>query len=377
VKLLQRLKIWRELKRLEAKAREVPSPTTYVDLGQVYVNLGMPDQTLRVSEDGLTLFPQSVELRRLHNFAKRSHLRGRITNLRTQINRSPKPEYYRDLAGLYLELGDNAAVQGTCEEGIRRFPAEPEIFLVLGRARLAAFYRDLRAKDGLEAVRCLRKVVSLERGNGSAHKLLAEVTLRVGAPTHALQHLKLLRDLDPRDEEVRGMCASAEKQTRDFPGAAEVDLDQLFHQIETARRLSSGPIVGDLPVEHSPTDSAHGVANFVREALTRIADVPGVTKAAYIRGSKALIKGDIRDGNDPFLRMSRGMAKASQRTCRRMDVGSFSKGVLDGGFGHVCICCYGIVVAAVLCEPDSPIDRILAELQDLVAGSLYAQEAAR
>ncbi len=39
MKLLQRLKIWRELKRLETKARESPSPTTYVDLGQVILLL--------------------------------------------------------------------------------------------------------------------------------------------------------------------------------------------------------------------------------------------------------------------------------------------------------------------------------------------------
>ena len=34
MKILRRLKIWRELKQLEARARETPSPSTFVDLGQ-------------------------------------------------------------------------------------------------------------------------------------------------------------------------------------------------------------------------------------------------------------------------------------------------------------------------------------------------------
>ena len=46
--------------------------------------------------------------------------------------------------------------------------------------------------------------------------------------------------------------------------------------------------------------------------------------------------------------------------------------VADGDFGHICICSYGEVLAAVLCDAGSQVDRILTELQELVAGSLYA-----
>ena len=108
--------------------------------------------------------------------------------------------------------------------------------------------------------------------------------------------------------------------------------------------------------------------------LDLIAQIPGVSKAAYIRGSKALIKGEIKSGKDPFLRLARVVAKAAQRTCRRMDLGNFSKGVVDGDFGHVCVCSFGDVVAAVLCRPDTAVDRILGDLQELVAQSLYLAE---
>ena len=80
---------------------------------------------------------------------------------------------------------------------------------------------------------------------------------------------------------------------------------------------------------------------------------------------------EIRDGKDAFLRVVRVVAKAAQRVSRRMDIGNFSKGAIDGEFGHICVCSFGDVIAAVLCEFGTPVDRILADLQELVAGSLY------
>ena len=53
-----------------------------------------------------------------------------------------------------------------------------------------------------------------------------------------------------------------------------------------------------------------------------------------------------------------------------MDIGNFSKGVMDGPFGHICVCCFGDVIAAVLCEEGAATDQILTDLQELVANSL-------
>ncbi len=116
MRLLQRLKIWKELRRLESKVHETLSPSTYVDLGQVYINMDMIDHSLRVAEEGLSLFPQSEELRKLRKFAKKSQLNKQIKELRTRLNKCPRPGLYRELADLYLELGDFGAVHGVAEE---------------------------------------------------------------------------------------------------------------------------------------------------------------------------------------------------------------------------------------------------------------------
>jgi hypothetical protein len=109
----------------------------------------------------------------------------------------------------------------------------------------------------------------------------------------------------------------------------------------------------------------------VRDALGQLAELTCIHKATYIKGSRALVKGDIKDGKDGFLRVVRAVAKAAQRASRRMDIGNFSKGVIDGDFGHICLCCYGEVVAAALCDDAKQVDRVVSELQELVAESLY------
>ena len=54
-----------------------------------------------------------------------------------------------------------------------------------------------------------------------------------------------------------------------------------------------------------------------------------------------------------------------------MEVGTFSKGCINGDFGHIVVCSFGEVVAAVLCEHGTSVEGMMADLQELVAGSLY------
>lgn len=359
--LIQRMKIWRELRRLEQRVRDEPSPSTYVDLGQVYINLDMCEKALQAAADGLALFPESAELEQLRQFARRSQLRARIQALRDKLNRSPSPKAYRELAGLHLELGDFAAVQATCEECIVRHPNDNGAWLVLAQARLANFYRDLAAREGLEAVRCLQQVLQIDRQNPQAHRLLAEVYYRVGLCNEAKQHLEVLRQSGLDGPELADLMREVAAQVP-FQGG----LEAAFQAVEQKGALANAPATRKATLPRSE----EGISR-IRDALAQLADSPGVRKATYIKGSRALVKGDIKDGRDSFLRVARVVAKASQRFARRLDIGNFSKGVLDAPFGHICICSYGEVVAAVQCDRGSAVDAVLAELQELVAGSLY------
>jgi predicted regulator of Ras-like GTPase activity (Roadblock/LC7/MglB family) len=355
------LKISRELARLERRARENPSPSTFVDIAQVYINLGMDADTLRVAEEGLALFPRAEDLRKVHRFARRSILNARIKELKAVLARTPAPDQYRELAGIYLELSDMNSLQATCEECIARFPQDPGGYMVMARARLKTFYRDLTARDGLAAVRGLERVIALAPDDSAAHHLLAEVLYRVGATGPALEIMEDLSKILAGDPEVQRLLAEVSSKA-----LVDEDIDGLFQAAEESGNLVHPSF--SVPARRSPYADEN--LQEIREGLGQLAEMEGVRKAAYIRGSKALVKGEIKDGKDPFLRMARVIARAAQRTARRMEVGSFNRAVLEGTFGKLCLCSYGEVVAAVLCHRDAAADRILTELQDLVAGSL-------
>lgn len=359
--LIQRLKIRKELKRLEARVHESPSPSAFIDLGQVYINLGMLDNTVRLADQGLALFPQSNELRKLRKFAKKNQLSAKITELRSALVKVPSPVTYSELADVYLELGDMDAVHGLTEECIRRFPEDPGAYLVQARAGLTTFYRDLAARAGIGAVELIRRALRVDFRSAAAHKLMADVCFRIGAMATARRHideLGRLGELDEETEAMRNACADA---------SGDDDLEALFHRVEFRGGLSRG-MSSRAGSDSDPLKSA-------RDALTGVVQIPGVSKAVFIVGAKALVRGDVSGGDDPFLRLVRVMARAAHRAARKMDIGNFNKGVVDGSFGRICLCSYGDALAAVQCAEDASVEEVLEQLQELVANSLVGNEA--
>ncbi|MBL8751522.1 MAG: tetratricopeptide repeat protein [Planctomycetes bacterium] len=359
--LIQRMKIWKELRDLETRAREEPSPSTFVDLGQVYINLEMHDKAQRVAEDGLALFPKSTELRQLVDCAHRGAGRQRIAELRAKLTRSPSPKTFRELAQLLVDLGDSAGLQSICQEWSVRFPGDAGAWLVIGQMRLVNFYRDLAAREGAEAVRCLEQAVRMDANDAKARKLLGEVLYRIGAVRKSQEHLTTLQEFDPNDAEVAALL-------QHVSGLADSggDVAALLADVESQGCLLHPPLAAALP--RGPQEDSIAL---VREGLAQVATIPGVRKATFIQGSRALVKGAIRDGRDPFLRVVRVVAKAAHRFTRRLDIGSANKTVLEGDFGRICICVYGEALAGAQCDANADLDRVLAELQEIVAGALH------
>jgi hypothetical protein len=361
VNLIQRLKIWKELRRLEARVREEPSPSTFVDLGQVFLNLDMPERALQAADDGLLLFPDSADLKKLRTFARRGVDRSRIDELRSRLNKNPTNRLYGELVSILSESGDAGALHATCEEWSVRFPQDTGPWVWLGQFHLQAFYRSIAARDGVEAVSCLERAIGLDSEQVRPRVLLAELLYRIGAT----QRARTLLDAVPPDGDDTELQNLRQKVASTRPLGN--DVERLLQSAEENGLLPNAP-----PIADSATTRGDDGIGAIRDALAAIAEMDGVQKAAYIRGTRALVKGDIKDGKDPFLRTVRVIAKAGHRYSRRLDVGSFKRGVIQGPFGVLCICCYGEVLAAVQCTSTSPTDRILAELQEVVASSLYA-----
>lgn len=362
--LIQRMKIWKELRRLEQRAKEQPSPSTFVDLGQVYINLDLHDKAERMADDGLALFPKSIELRQLLDCARRGLRHRRAQELRAKLTRSPSPKLFRELASIHLELGDSNALHAVCQEWSLRFPEDSGSWLMLGQARLTSFYRDLAAREGQEAVQCLERAASMNPEESQSRRLLGEVLYRIGAVHEAQKHITALRELDPADQEIEQLLSHV--ATLSDGGS---DLSALFDEVE-----SHGSLMHPTAQSAVPANTAERSFTDVRTGLARISELSGVSKAVFIRGSKAMVKGEINDGRDPFLRIVRVTAKAAHRFARRLDIGNAAKTVVEGDFGQICICVYGEALAAAQCQEGAQIEQVLGELQEIVAGALHAVE---
>jgi hypothetical protein len=360
--LIQRMKIWKELRRLEHRAKEQPSPSTFVDLGQVYINLELHDKAERMADDGLALFPKSIELRQLLDCARRGLRHRRAKEIRTKLTRAPSVELFRKLALIQMDLGDNNALYSTCKEWSLRFPDDAGCWLMLGQARLTSFYRDLAAREGMEAVQCLEKAVGMDPGEATSRRLLSEVLYRVGAVAEAQKHIEALRDLNPGDPEIEQLIGYV--ATLDDSGS---DVEALLGDAE-----AHGSLRHPIAQAVVPPKSSERTAADVRAGLARVAAIEHVDKVAFIRGSKAMVKGAIHDGRDPFLRIVRVAAKAAHRFARRLDIGNASKTVVEGDFGHICVCVFGEALAAAQCSEGCDVELVLGELQEIVAGVLHA-----
>ncbi|MFK7742414.1 MAG: tetratricopeptide repeat protein [Planctomycetota bacterium] len=362
--LLQRMKIWKELRRLEQKAKEQPSPSTFVDLGQVYINLDLHEKAEVLANDGLALFPKSIELRQLLDCAQRGLRHRRAGDLRARLTRAPTPELFRELAQIHIELEDNNELHALCQEWKMRFPDDAGCWLVQGQARLVNFYRDLGAREGNEALQSLERAIEMDPREREPRRLLGEVLYRIGAVGEAQRHIEALREMDPADREVESLLSYVARL--DDRGS---DLSQLLDDVESHGSLLHPSMQA---VEATP---ASGMSmSQVRAGLAQITELKGVEKATFIRGSKAMVKGAIEDGKDPFLRVVRVTAKSAHRFARRLDIGNASKTIVEGAFGSICICVYGEALAAAQCAKGGEVDRVMTELQEIVAGALHAVE---
>ncbi len=345
--------------------KENPSPTAFVYLAQVYINLAKLGETLRVAEEGLLLFPRSVELKKVHRFARQKHLKQQAEETREKISRHATPEHYHELAEVFLEMGDQDTLIQTCAECIRQFPDDTEAYFLVAEARIQTFYRNLKAEEGLKGLRSLMKVLEVDRQNERAHRKLGELLFRVGAAAEAKRHFEYLASHDLLDEDGRILLEECVEAAE-----SQQSIEALLANVEQRGALPNRSAGGLKRQKAIASDEA--VAS-IRDGLQRLVAIEGVQKAAYIRGSKALVKGEIRSGKDPFLKSVRVVSKAAQRVARRMDLGNFSKGILDGDFGHMCLCSFGDVTAAVQCVRGTPTDPILMDIQELVAGSLFVR----
>lgn len=361
--MIKKVRQFREVNRLRRAAHRNPSPASIGLLAERFISLGRTDDAWRVAEEGMRRFPTSERLNAVRTFAKKERLKSEIQKLRRDLSERPTPAVYSRLAEIYRELGNLDQALGICEQCVERFPLNENPYLIIGEIRLARFFQDLVAFDGLEAERQLRRVVKLNGQNLKAHLLLAQIYFAVGATDAMKTHLDLAITLSPDNRELPKFAKDFELKAEQFAvhserprTAAEVEEDDLDDDFDDpvsvedqVRAVESRGSFRFRPETFPAWRLLDGGAGAVlarldveklKQNIREISDRSGVANAVILdRDGESLADAAETEGltRRQFAELVMEVQKTAEDVSRRMDVGTFHWCTVEGAFGGISI----------------------------------------
>jgi tetratricopeptide (TPR) repeat protein len=363
---------------LRRQARKHPSPAAWAALSERYLAMGDAAEAYSVAEEGLRDFPTSERLHDLRRLIQKENLRERVKALRQSIRRRPDPYLYARLADVFRQLGELSKAETIAEECKSRFPCDENPYLVVGEIRSGRFKKELMARDGRLAVENLERAVSLNPDNLKGRMQLAEVYAALGANSRALPHLLHLAESTPDDERIRGLISEVGSRP-----VEEGDLNALLRSAERKRKTPYPFCNGE----------ARSAATHV--SVTRLSNRDVIRRSAAalfgIRNLKGLYVacdelGTVEVKEDPtleangFSKSASKILKAAEASSRKMDMGGFSQGFIEGSFGRIVLRrTHGLEVALLL-EASISVDRATREVDtffDKIFGSNRVANRAR
>src|SRR5688572_11187212 len=148
------LQRWLSSSRTRTASRRVakePSARAYVDLATEYAQHGNLDEVLRITSEGLKLFPGEAELKRLEVRARSLKLEGRTRELTLGVKSAPRPALYQELVEILLQSGRVARAEDVAVEWFMATKSG-EAQLYRAQARADRFFADRRRDDGRLAI---------------------------------------------------------------------------------------------------------------------------------------------------------------------------------------------------------------------------------
>lgn len=320
------------LNRQLRQARKHPSPTAWATLGERHLAAGEADQALAIVEEGLQDFPTNDRLLALRQAIQKENLRERVRGLRQSIRRRPDPYLYARLADVFRELGELNKAERIAEECKGRFPSDENPYLVIGEIRAGRFRSGLMARDGKIAIDHLEQAIQINPENYKARLQLAEIYAALGANSRALPHLLHLAEETPEDPHLRDLISEV-----------------------GARPVEEGDVASLLRVAERKRGTPYDFQDADRRAAADEAPAPAVELPVLRRGSMALFAirevvalyvasdehGVVEARENPqasgqsFSNAAAKILKAAKASSRKMDMGGFAKGFLEGSFGRI------------------------------------------
>lgn len=306
--------------RIRAAGRQLarnPSAHNYVVLAQTKAAIGRLEEVRRICEEGIALYPNNVDLRRLLERSGELHRETRTRYLQRELKDAPRPAVWRELCQLHLESGQVARAEEVASgwwEAVR----DPEAMYYRASARAEQFFTDRRREDGRMAFQFAEEAGQLMPGDPRPLQLRLTLASRCGAWGDARTTLARLLELFPGDPKL-------EARFRTVLALAEngVGIERALREVELSGRL----VDDDSLMERQPA------ARSVRPLLQELSSEPDVRGAFYVRGGTALVQGLKGATAERTARTVRELVNASRSAARRLGLGQCFDVTLEGSFG--------------------------------------------
>lgn len=357
------------IRKLQDEAESNPSPESLAALAQKHIEMGNLAEALQVADRGLHTYKTSVKLKEIVTFVRKKQSQDTVKHLRDEIRVKPSTLAYSQLAGIYRDLGDIDQALDLLTECTEKFTEDQSAFRMLGQIRLENFLQEVIAYDGQHALEALRKVQALNPADTGARMFLAQLYFAVGANAAAIDEMKAELAHNPTALDLKPFIDDIGNPP---PLEAGVTIENLIDRCE-----EGGALVNSLkgfprikPGIAQRTSAAPKINPVAASAkVHELASTPGLRNLSLLdRDGKSIASVASEDGmaQEPFRELAWGVQSLAYESCRRMDIGSFTRGCLQYPGGAVAfVRRRGTTFALGFAEPMKP-DRAAAVLEDLV-----------
>lgn len=373
----------RELEKLEREAAQNPSPLTLSTLAERYIAFGETEKSLEVAKKAVEAFPDSERVVTTYRYIMRTHLQARIAELQKSIDKNPTPTGFGRLAELhYKDLGDRDTAMEICRRGLAMYPRDEGLHMIQGKIRADRFHEDFQAKDGMQAVEHLERVAKLNPQNYKALIHLSKLYLEVGAYAHAQATVEMIRRVSPEDETARTML----EQLSGLPkrDLATEDVDLQFREVEARGGLDEAGKAQaaryDTVVQRRPLGAAFKLdAEKLAPILRKFDELDGLIAAMVVTADGRPISAHGAGGAplDRLAQIAHAIYLTSEDASKRMDIGAFQRGTIEGAFGRLHLVMFRQLLLCVftnLATKNEPVANAIERVLDALAKTSAALE---
>ena len=332
--LFSRITSHNRVRKAAQKLGLEPSASNYAALAREHVVAGNIQEVLRVCTEGLEIFPDNAELKRLAHRARQLQLDSRLRTLHRDLVISPRPALWRELIELYLEAGRASKAEESAESWYRQ-TKDGEALYYRARVRGELFFTNRRAEDGRLAYDLAEQALTELRSDLRPLQLQFEITRRCGAWHEARTIVARLLEVMPGNPELESRFRAVQANCEH-----SLSLDRALAQVER-----TGNFVDDM--KRTKGSSPHGA---VRPMLQELGAEEEVRAVVYLRGGTALVQGPHGPTADRTARMVRELVHSARAAARRMSLGLPIDVLLEGDFGSLQITPGDHGAAALWCQ---------------------------